>query len=152
MLGGPTARLVLRGLFAVARRAQRTELRERVRIFDALGDQLTARLGEVVGDRRCLAAQHAPRMRVQIAAANTLPLDPVSLGRGRPALLLGFLGVLGAASARGQFRAAGDRARGRGLRGVVHLRSGWGVESKCHREPRKRMRNHCWPPIDHPST
>lgn len=124
-LGCPTARLVLRGLFVVARRAQRTEPRERVRIFDALGDQRTARLGEVVGNGRRLAAQHAPRVRVQVTPAGAFPLDPVSLGCGRPALLLRFLGVLGAASAGGQFRAAGYRARGRGLRGTgTSLRRG----------------------------
>ena len=136
-LGSPTARLVLRSLAVVARRAQRTQTRGRVRNRDATCGQHAARLREVVSNRPCLAAQHAPRMRVQVAAPEAFSLDPVTLGRDRPALLLRFLGVLRAASARGQFRAAGYRTRGvRGM-GVGACRA-WGITSEvrgaCQRD------------------
>lgn len=138
-LGSPPARLVLRGLPVVARRAQRTQTRPRIRIGHTPSNQRTTRLWEAVGDGRRLAAQHAPPMRVQVALADAPPLDPVALGCGRAALLLCVLGALGAASARGQFRAAGYRARGRGFRGMGdHLRTGgkWGPLGVAVRAPR----------------
>lgn len=117
-LGSPPARLALRGLAVVARRAQRTQTRPRIRIGHAPSDQRTARLREVVSHRRRTRTEHAPRMGVQVARSDALPPNPVSLGRSRAALLLGFPFVLGASATAGsQFGAAGDRVRGAGSAG-----------------------------------
>jgi len=117
-LGSKAARLVLRGLSRVARRAQRTQPRPCIRIGNTTRHQRATRLREVVSRCRRLRAQHAPRTGVEVAAPDVRPPSPV---RARPRCLPQCVRLTlmsgTAATTSGQFGAPGYRARGAGSSG-----------------------------------
>ncbi len=116
-LRSKSTRLFTCSLAVMARRAQRTQMLRSIRIHDTLCDQLLSRLREMVGNRCATTAQHTPRVRVQVRAADTRPQAPIR-ARPRCYTLRGRFLLMGrTASARGQFGAPGDRARGAGLAG-----------------------------------
>lgn len=110
-----SARLFACGLAVMARRTQRTQMLRSIRIRGTLCEQLLSRQREMVGNRRATTAQHTPRVRVQVRAADARPHGPVCTRSWRHALRGRFPLMGRTASARGQLGAAGDRTGGTGF-------------------------------------
>lgn len=128
LLGCPTAWLMLRCLAVVARRAQRTQTLERVRVRHTPSHQLASAQREMVSNIGRATTQHAPRVGIQVGSPDAWPPPPVRTATRCAPRTVRLTLMSRTATTTGQLGAPGDRARGAGLtrHGGTSFK-GWGV-------------------------